>query len=199
MDRDARRSQIVDVTTRLIAERGFWGITLRDVALACGITEAGVLHYVGSKDGLLVAVLEHRDSSDNFALAQELGVAVSVIKDGPTPFGLIELCDATVKRNSGQPEIVRLYAVLQSESLFEGHPAHDYFRDRERRAMDLFARAASRDYVPDELRTEIARETMAAMDGLQLRWLHSGGTIDLVQQWKAFASRLFRDLGKNMS
>ena len=40
---DERRSQIIEAATQLIAERGFWGVTLRDAAVLCGITEAGVL------------------------------------------------------------------------------------------------------------------------------------------------------------
>jgi AcrR family transcriptional regulator len=52
-----RRRQILEMTTKLIAERGFWGLSMQDVADGCGLTVPGMLHHVGSKDSLLVAVL----------------------------------------------------------------------------------------------------------------------------------------------
>ena len=99
-----RRRQIIEVASALVAERGFWGLSMQDVADDCGLTVPGVLHHVGSKDGLLIAVLEHRDAEDARAL-------------GPPPGDLRALCAAVVRRNVTQPEIVRLFAVLAAESL----------------------------------------------------------------------------------
>jgi len=72
-----RRRQILDATTRLIGERGFWALSMQDVADACGLTVPGLLHHVGSKDKLLLAVLDHRDNEDFLALAHELGLDVT--------------------------------------------------------------------------------------------------------------------------
>ncbi|MEV7608589.1 helix-turn-helix domain-containing protein [Microbacterium sp. NPDC089320] len=191
LDRESRRDQILAAATGLIARRGFWGLTVREVALECAITEAGVLHHVGSKDRLLTAVLEYRDRLDRHALASRLGVDVAALEADPAPFGLRELCVATVERNAAQPEIVQLYAVLQGEALAAEHPAHDYFVRRERIAMSLFERAAAASGVDAALRETTARETMAAMDGLQLRWLTDRDAVDFVREWERFADRLF--------
>lgn len=185
-----RRAQILASTTRLIAERGFWGLTLRDVAIDCGITEAGVLHHAGSKEGLLVAVLEHRDEVDMAALAERLAITVPSLADDPLPVGLGDLCAALVARNVTQPEVVRLYTVLQGESLDGSHPAYEYFQRREDWVMDLFSRAARAQGVPATAVVTTAREMLAAMDGLQLRWLRCPATVDLVSEWDAFADRL---------
>lgn len=191
MSASDRLTQILTVSSGLIAERGFWGLTLRDVALACGITEGGVLHHVGSKDQLLVAVLEYRDSEDLAQLGALLGVDPAIFDSGTdADIPLRDLCDALVQRNSRQPEIVRLYSVLNAESLEPTHPAHDYFVARERWALDLFATAAGADR-PDA--ADLARQVLAAMDGLQLRWLRDLDGVDLVEAWCQLADRLLRD------
>src|ERR1700756_1648539 len=93
-----RRRQILDMTTRLIGERGFWALSMQDVADACGLTVPGLLHHVRSKDRLLLAVLDHRDEEDFRSLAKQLGVD---LKDwrGPWPsqVSLPEACDALVR------------------------------------------------------------------------------------------------------
>ncbi|MFC7528740.1 TetR/AcrR family transcriptional regulator [Actinoplanes sp. GCM10030250] len=184
-----RRRQILEATTRLIAERGFWGLSMQDVADVCGVTVPGLLHHVGSKDSLLVAVLEHRDEQDARSLAAELGVAEELIwAEGPGVITLPQVCSALVRRNAGQPEIVRLFAVLEAESLAPDHPAHRYFRDRQRRTLStLAALAAGR--VPDP--GALAGQVVALMDGLQIQWLREPGEIDLVAAWEAAAARLF--------
>ncbi|MFI1987823.1 TetR/AcrR family transcriptional regulator [Actinoplanes sp. NPDC020271] len=181
-----RRRQILDVTTRLIAERGFWGLSMQDVADGCGLTVPGLLHHVGSKDNLLVAVLELRDEEDHRALAEQLGRPVAEL---PGVVPLPEICLALVRRNAAQPEIVRLFAVLEAESLAPDHPAHEYFHARQKStitAMTLLARAQG---VPDP--EILARQVMALMDGLQIQWLRDPAGIDLVATWTAAAKALF--------
>ena len=172
-----RRRQIITAATRLVAERGFWGLSMQDVAADCGLTVPGLLHHVGAKDGLLVAILEHRDAEDARAL--------DTLLDGTAPT-LPELCAAVVRRNAGQPEIVRLFAVLQAESLAPDHPAHDYFTARQQRILEeLTALAKDVTDAPETL----ARRIIALMDGVQLQWLRSPGT-DLSQLWAATAGNL---------
>src|ERR1700689_3638470 len=68
-----RRRQIIDVASQLIADRGFWGVSMQDVADGCGLTVPGLLRHVESKVGLLIAVLEHRDVEDALSLRAHLG------------------------------------------------------------------------------------------------------------------------------
>ncbi|MEV0898527.1 helix-turn-helix domain-containing protein [Actinoplanes sp. NPDC049802] len=185
-----RRRQILEMTTRLIAERGFWGLSMQDVADGCGLTVPGMLHHVGSKDSLLVAVLEYRDEEDARSLAEKLGLPVHQLwAEGPRRVTLPEVCSALVRRNAEQPEIVRLFAVLEAESLAPGHPAHAYFKARQRRTLDQFTALSDGDVAdPRELAVQVA----ALMDGLQIQWLREPETIDLVTAWEAAAARLFR-------
>ncbi|NJP46011.1 TetR/AcrR family transcriptional regulator [Actinacidiphila epipremni] len=187
-----RRRQIMEVTSGLIAERGFWGMSMQDVADRCGLTVPGVLRHVGSKSGLLTSVLAYRDLEDARSLRAALGVGEDQVPDEwsqvrPAGVDLRSLCLATVRRNAEQPEIVRLFAVLEAESLTPSHPAHDYFVRRQRQAVAAFAAlAADVSDEPDAL----ARHVVAMMDGLQLQWLRDP-SIDLVAAWQAAAEVLF--------
>ncbi|GAB3207176.1 TetR/AcrR family transcriptional regulator [Marinactinospora thermotolerans] len=194
---EQRRRQIVEVTTRLIAERGFWGLSMQDVADGCGLTVPGLLHHVGSKDGLLIAVLDHRDAEDARALAEQLGVDEHDLPGDlsagpPSGVDLRRMCSALVRRNASQPEIVRLFTVLDAESLNPGHPAHAYFVARQERVVTVLA-ALARDLTdrPESL----ARQLVAMMDGLQTQWLRAPETTDLVEEWNAAAEVLFAGLG----
>jgi AcrR family transcriptional regulator len=188
-----RRQQIMAATCELIAERGFWGLSMQDVADQCGLTVPGLLHYVDSKVGLLVAVLEHRDVEDAKSLRLELGVGEDEVPDewsagGPKGVDLRQLCAATVRRNAQQPEIVRLFAVLEIEALSPSHPAHDYFAARQGRVVTSFAELAGElTDRPDVL----ARQIVAMMDGLQVQWLRDLQGIDLVAEWDVAAEMLF--------
>ncbi|MEU4691418.1 helix-turn-helix domain-containing protein [Actinoplanes sp. NPDC023714] len=183
-----RRRQIIEVTTGLIAERGFWGLSMQDVADGCGLTVPGLLHHVGSKDNLLIAVLEHRDETDAATLAAELEVRVDQLWAEGAGITLRQVCAALVRRNAGQPEIVRLFAVLEAESLAPGHPAHRYFRERQRNTREMLASLAPGD---DAARFELAGQVIAMMDGLQIQWLRDPASTDLVAAWERAATRLF--------
>ena len=175
-----RRLQIIEAATRLIGERGFWGVSVHDIAAVCGITDAGLLHHFGTKDALLIAVLERRDKVDDESLAERLGIPAQELYEAVRHLPLTEVCAAVVARNAEQPEIVRLYSVLNAESLIATHPAYDYFQAREARVIAFFGSARSDLHADPAVR---GREVIAMMDGLQLRWLRDPEQVDLVADW----------------
>lgn len=178
-----RRQQVLTAATALISERGYWGLSLQDVADACGITMPGLLHHFGSKDNLLIAVLEHRDRLDVDALADRLGLGgdlFELLECGEPGVGLVPFVDAIVDRNATQREIVRLYSVLQAESLVPDHPAHAFFTARQETVLRIFARLAP---AAAGEPGDVARHVLALLDGLQLQWLRDPG-VDLVGAWR---------------
>lgn len=188
-----RRRQIVDVATRLIAVRGFYGVSMQDVADGCGLTVPGLLRHVESKVGLLIAVLEHRDVEDALSLRVHLGASADEVPldwaaARPAGLGLRRLCEATIRRNAIQPEIVRLFTVLAAESLEPAHPAHAYFARRQQVATESYAALAAQLTDRPEV---LARQVIAMMDGLQIQWLRNLETTDLVQEWEVAAEVLF--------
>jgi len=56
----AKRSQILAAATDLIAAHGVEGMTMRQLASACGLNIATLYHYFGSKSDLLGAIVEER-------------------------------------------------------------------------------------------------------------------------------------------
>ncbi len=61
------RDRILAAARVAVAERGYDGVSLDQLAAGLGVTKQTVLHHVGSKDGLIAAVLER--------CAAELGAA----------------------------------------------------------------------------------------------------------------------------
>lgn len=52
------RREILDVAARLFRENGVAATTLRDIAKRCGIKAASIYHHFGSKDAILLEVLD---------------------------------------------------------------------------------------------------------------------------------------------
>ena len=56
MRRDRRLERILDAGAEVLAERGFHGCTMRDVARRSGVSPANLYHYVRGKEELLYMV-----------------------------------------------------------------------------------------------------------------------------------------------
>ena len=53
-----RRSAILNAAVECFGTLGYYGTSLQRIATMVNLTKPGVLHYVGSKEGLLHAVLD---------------------------------------------------------------------------------------------------------------------------------------------
>lgn len=175
---DVRRRQIVTEATRLISIAGFNGVSLVDIAKACGIRGPSVLHYFPSMNDLLAAVLAYRDEVDatDPPSPEELS----------TPESVSAFFRHTVDENLKRPEIVRLYAVLGAEAVDPEHPAHGYFALREQNAYDSFEVMLSWKRHP----ALAARELMAFWTGLERQWVMNP-SVDFEAVWDNFSERFF--------
>lgn len=54
-----RKAQLIDVTTALIAEEGYEGVSLSKIAARAGITKPAVLYYFRTTAGVVKAAYEH--------------------------------------------------------------------------------------------------------------------------------------------
>ena len=161
-----RRSAILNAAVECFGTLGYYGTSLQRIATMVNLTKPGVLHYVGSKEGLLHAVLDEmydRETED---------VTAGMVRD-ERPL-IAEMWRRTVSINAKRPELVHMFSTLSTEALDPAHPAHDYFADRERRTVTM---ALNINWaVPEGVNVEhVLQAGFSMMDGLQLRWLRSPG------------------------
>ncbi len=53
------QAKLLDVAIDLFASKGFKGASIRDIANAMGMSISNIYHYFGSKEGLLLSILQH--------------------------------------------------------------------------------------------------------------------------------------------
>jgi TetR/AcrR family transcriptional regulator, cholesterol catabolism regulator len=54
-----RYQAILETAARLICERGYEGTSMQEIAAACGMTKAGLYHYIQNKEQLLFAIMDY--------------------------------------------------------------------------------------------------------------------------------------------
>ncbi len=170
----------------VIAENGYRGTSLADVAERAGLTRAGLLHHFSSKEQLLVGVLEARDRWDTAAAAAR--------SDSPSEFTLETIAEL-VDYNATRPGIVQTFLVLSGGSVVSaGAPTRAFFEQRYRETRDMMAatlRAELGEELPGGLTPERAAPLMVAvMDGLQLQWLLEPDQVDMPTAFRDFLSLL---------
>ena len=160
-----RRQEILRAAARTFGAKGYKTGSLAEVADQVGITHAGVLHHFGSKEQLLIEVLEHRDKED-----------VESLEGQHIPGGLelFRHLERTVRANVHRRGIVQGYAVLTGESVTEHHPARRWVTDRFAVLRGEITEAVlevGEGRVTEEIATLAASAIIGVMDGLQVQWL----------------------------
>jgi AcrR family transcriptional regulator len=160
----AKREEILSVALELVATQGFRRTSIKDIADAVGLTQAGLLHYFDSKDELWVAILRRRDELDNAAQW-----------DAPDFAALLA---AVVRHNAEVPGLVQMFVNLSAAAATDpDHPAHAYFRERyettRARMTDDFRRMQQDGRLRADLDPEeLASVLLATSDGMQIQWLY---------------------------
>jgi len=172
-----RREDILKAGLVTFGSKGFKAGSLADVAEQVGITQAGVLHHFGSKDQLLLEVLDYRDAADVENLEG---------KHIPGGLDLFRHLVTTAALNASRPGIVQAYAVLSAESVTDGHPAKAWFRHRYEQLRIEVTQAleivcAKDDPPSSESIDDAAAAILAVMDGLQVQWLLEPDAVDLAR------------------
>ena len=101
----ARRDQLLDVTARLLSERGFHNISIEAIADTAGITRATVYLHFSDLQELLETVIERETSR---ALAQFSETALSPLDEGEPRELMLEALDAYLHAVASQPTTWRL-------------------------------------------------------------------------------------------
>ncbi|WP_321972480.1 TetR/AcrR family transcriptional regulator [Paratractidigestivibacter sp.] len=184
-----RLQQIVDAAVEIINEDGYSGLSLQAVADRVGITQPGVLHYVGSKKGLLNEVIEYYYDTHDGAVEYLKLFEPGQLFEGKQP-KIPEYCRLLVEQNAGRRELVMLFQVLNTEAISPKSPAHEYFNKRSRNISN--PEVDHHWAVPAGVDAQLTAScAMAAMYGLEGRWLARPDEIDYMAEWAKWEDVLF--------
>jgi betaine-aldehyde dehydrogenase len=163
---ETRRRQLVEVTIDSLAELGYVGTTLAQIAARAGVSPGLVAHYFGDKDGLLDAAFR--------SLARRVGNQVRMrLRQVGTPRGRIQaVIDANLapeefEQRTGTAWLAFWGQVLQVKSLKRVQSAY------QRRMLTNLRSSLKRLVPPDEARS-LASMIAAMIDGVWLRAALSG-------------------------
>ncbi len=168
-----RRQEIVRAAAKTFGTKGYQKGSLIEIASQVGMTHAGVLHHFGSKEALLIAVLEYRDEEDLELLAN---------REMPVGIDLFWHLTRTALANTQREGIVQTYAAITGESVTEDHPARSFVISRFsalRGYIEDALRIVCGPALPEDVCTHAATSVIGVMDGIQLQWLLDKKSVDL--------------------
>jgi AcrR family transcriptional regulator len=156
----AKREEILTKALEVIARHGYRKTSTRELAAAVGLSEAGLLHYFGSKEQLFEAVLRARDEADLERLGDQYDAVGKLM--------------AIVPHNSDVPGLVQLYSTFSAEAGDPQHGAHEYFVERYQRLRESLADSIRTRQAAGTISTAADPEKLATLliavsDGLQIQ------------------------------
>jgi len=159
---DDRKQRIVSVAQRLLIRNVWRNTTLGQIAQGAGISTAGLLHHFESKEQLLHAVLDARDTYDDLN-ADTLG-------DVP------EQVERVADRYRRAPDLVGMFGILLIENLDPNAPLRERLLTRQRDAVDIIAEAIRQGQLAGRYRADLnprvkAVEILAFVHGMETLWL----------------------------
>ncbi|WP_371526225.1 TetR/AcrR family transcriptional regulator [Streptomyces sp. NBC_01283] len=191
---DSRRAAIIDAALALFAKAGYLNSSLAKIATEAGTSATVITHHFGSKQRLLMAVLEAREERTVRTFGR-----LGPDSGGADVRALFREVLALASYNLTQPGLIQLYTKLSAEAGDPSHPAHDYFSERYERVAHSLAAVLQRAVEAGQLRPEtdaesVAREILAVSDGLQVQWAIAEGRLDFVGLYRAHLDRLTQAL-----
>lgn len=130
MSSEERKTSIVDTACRLFSEKGFRGVTTRELAAAVGVTEPVLYEHFRTKRDLYNAIIEAK-----------AGEGIEILNRISDQFGNADndqaffaaLAQAILDWYTNDPTIIRL--LLYSN--LEGHDLKDLFHERSKECFAL--------------------------------------------------------------
>ncbi|SEI99761.1 transcriptional regulator, TetR family [Arthrobacter sp. yr096] len=174
-----RRAELVEAAFQVFAEKGYLGLSIRQIAEAVGTSHTALLHHFGSKEALLEAVLvlrEEREGPWRTELISERG--------------LLETVPAVMRHNAGIRGVIHLDATLRAEAISPDHPAHAFQLRRNQDFVASVEAELERELAAGRLREGlsprvVARQITALVDGIQLSWLYDE-SVDMAEHLQGF-------------
>jgi AcrR family transcriptional regulator len=155
----ATREQLIEVATRLFAERGYEDTSIEAVLAAAGVSRGALYHHFAGKDALFSAVLEGVEGG----IFAKLTAAIS---GAPDDFARVETAALTWIGMAGDPMIQRI-VLIDAPSVL----GVDYWRGAGEQAAvgamrELLQPISDAGRLAPELVDPFARMILAALDEL---------------------------------
>ena len=182
---EVRRAEIVAVTTRMIAESGPHGLSLRSVARRCEMSAPGLSYHFPTLTDLLRAVIEERARVGREAIAK-------IVSNAGDDLTLQILADALIDfYYTDKAAETRNFDALEAESLAPGHPAHGLYPRSAIQPLPITRKLAEREFEDPEA----ALTTLVLLaDALRSRWLRDLEPVDRWEEWVTTRDQVFRNL-----
>jgi AcrR family transcriptional regulator len=170
----AKREEILTAALDVIARNGYRRTSVRELADAVGLSQAGLLHYFSSKEELFQEILRKRDEVDTATYGIDVAGHA------------LESLTALVAHNTEVPGLVQLYAQVSTEAAGDpDHPSHAFFVERYAAIRAEFSRFIRAEQAAGRVGDDIDPEATAALivaatDGLQTQWMLDP-TFDMVE------------------
>jgi AcrR family transcriptional regulator len=157
-----RRQRILEVALRMLATNGGRATALSQIAKEAGVSTAGLLHHFASKEQLMHAVLDARDSSDDAHADYGGDIEVQL--------------ERTARRFDRSPGLVGMFTVLLAENLEPDAPLHERFLNRYRDTCAIIGSGIKRGQRAGRFRSDVdprikAKEIVAFLYGIETSWM----------------------------
>lgn len=187
-----RRERILAEAQRLLTRAGWRNTSLGEIARGAGISAAGLLHHYESKEQLLHAVLDARDSFDEEHADFHVGVPESLDADIP------ERIERVAERFLSAPDMVGTFVILLIENIEPDAPLRERLLARYRDSVGLVAESLRRGQSAGRYRADLdarvkAVEIVAFLHGMETSWLFDR-SIPLTDVFREYSRSLARDL-----
>lgn len=164
----AKREEILRAALAVVGREGYHGASVKELADAVGLSQAGLLHYFDSKDELFVEILRTRDEVDMAGRAEAMHAATfDEMRDGYLDI---------VRHNANVPGLVELFTRLAADAADPEHPSRAFFAERGAGLRERWTETITDAQDAGRIRAGIdpmlaARLLQAVSDGAQMQLL----------------------------
>lgn len=158
----AKRAAILENALGAFSKSGYLATSMREIATASDLTQAGLLHHFPNKEALLLAIIQEREARQE------------TFRESQAHLPLTDRILNQLEVNEANRAETLVFSILAAEAEDESHPAHEYFLHRYRETRSIYERefcslrGGSEISNPDRIKAALL---LAVWDGLQLQSL----------------------------